>query len=109
MKALLLNKICNLNENSSPLQLKDIPVPVPSENELLIKVHTCGVCHTELDEIEGRTPPPVFPIVPGHQVVGKIIKKGNKTHKFTLPAANAAIVWKVMIIFVRKSGQQAGM
>ena len=93
MKALLLNKICNLDVNSSPLQLKDIPVPVPSENELLIKVHTCGVCHTELDEIEGRTPPPVLPVVLGHQVIGKIIEKGNKTHKFKI-GDRVGVGWK---------------
>ena len=93
MKALLLNKICNLNENSSPLKLKDIPVPMPFENELLIKVHTCGVCHTELDEIEGRTPPPVLPIVPGHQVVGKITDKGNKTQKFKI-GDRVGVGWK---------------
>ena len=119
MKALLLNKICNLNENNSPLQLKDIPAPVPLENEILIKVHTCGVCHTELDEIEGRTPPPVFPIVLGHRVVGKVIEKGNRANKFKIDnrvgvgwkfssCGSAAIALKAMIIFVRNSKQQAG-
>lgn len=93
MKALLLNKICNLNENNSPLQLKDIPAPVPLENEILIKVHTCGVCHTELDEIEGRTPPPVFPIVLGHQVVGKVIEKGNRANKFKIDN-RVGVGWK---------------
>jgi propanol-preferring alcohol dehydrogenase len=78
MKALLLNRISDLKEKDSPLDLADIPEPVPAENELLVKVLACGVCHTEIDEIEGRTPPPVFPIVPGHQVVGKIIGKGYK-------------------------------
>jgi len=84
MKALLLNKINNLTENDSPLILKDIPIPKPVETELLIKVHTCGVCHTELDEIEGRTPPPMFPVVLGHQIVGKVISKGDKSTKFNI-------------------------
>jgi propanol-preferring alcohol dehydrogenase len=48
---------------------------VPAEGEVLIRVTVCGVCHTELDEIEGRTPPPSLPIVPGHQVVG-VIEQG---------------------------------
>ena len=55
-----------------PLQLESFPDPVPTEGELLIKVHTCGVCHTELDEIEGRMPPARLPIVLGHQVVGRV-------------------------------------
>jgi propanol-preferring alcohol dehydrogenase len=82
MKAMILNKICSLEENKSPLQLMDMPVPKPKENELLIKVSACGVCHTELDEIEGRTPPPHFPVVLGHQVVGKIVELGKNSKKF---------------------------
>ena len=70
MKAMVLNKLCNLKENQSPLQLVDLPDPVPAEGEVLVKVTVCGVCHTELDEIEGLTPPPQLPIVLGHQVVG---------------------------------------
>ncbi len=54
-----------------------MPVPVPADNEILIKVTACGVCHTELDEIEGRTPPPRLPVVPGHQVVGRIVSTGK--------------------------------
>ncbi len=53
-----------------PLQLIELDKPVPAEGELLLKVHTCGICHTEIDEIEGRTPPAYYPMVPGHQVVG---------------------------------------
>jgi alcohol dehydrogenase, propanol-preferring len=82
MKALLLQNICNLNDNKTPLIIQDIPEPVPSENELLIKVSACGVCHTELDEIEGRTPPPRLPVVLGHQVVGRVIDKGEKATRF---------------------------
>ena len=50
----------------------DWPDPEPGNGELLIKVSTCGVCHTELDEIEGRTPPPVLPVILGHQAVGRV-------------------------------------
>ena len=62
----------------------DLPVPVPSPGEILIKVNACGVCHTELDEIEGRTPPPFFPVVPGHQAVGRIAAVGNQVKKFSI-------------------------
>lgn len=82
MKAMLLKRVCNLKETSNPLELSAVPVPVPKENEILVKVSCCGVCHTELDEIEGRTPPPEFPIVPGHQIVGVVTDAGSKARKY---------------------------
>ncbi|TES93371.1 MAG: alcohol dehydrogenase [Desulfobacteraceae bacterium] len=82
MKAMVLKKICSLKENRSPLQLMDLPDPVPREKEILVKVSACGVCHTELDEIEGRTPPPQLPVVLGHQVVGTVTETGHRTDKF---------------------------
>ena len=81
MKAMVLNRICRLPEERSPLSLVDLPVPVPGDEEVLVKVSACGVCHTELDEIEGRTPPPLFPIVLGHQVVGSIVETGKSVGK----------------------------
>jgi alcohol dehydrogenase, propanol-preferring len=63
--------------------MEEIPVPVPGEHELLLKVSACGVCHTELDEVEGRMPPPKLPVVPGHQVVGKITDMGAKACLFS--------------------------
>jgi propanol-preferring alcohol dehydrogenase len=72
MKAWIIDSICDLAQNSRPLKQVELPRPQPAAGELLIKVSTCGVCHTEIDEIEGRTPPPVFPVVPGHQVVGTV-------------------------------------
>ncbi len=63
MKAMVLNRITNLRENDSPLELTDIPKPLPGSKDLLVKVSACGVCHTELDEIEGRILRKFFPIV----------------------------------------------
>jgi propanol-preferring alcohol dehydrogenase len=77
MKAMVLNRITNLRENTAPLELVDFPKPAPGDRELLVKVSVCGVCHTELDEIEGRTPPSFFPIVLGHQVVGQAVETGK--------------------------------
>lgn len=74
MKAMVLNKITDMRENKSPLELVHWPIPELREKEILIKVSACGVCHTELDEIEGRTPPPKFPVVLGHEVVGRVEK-----------------------------------
>ena len=84
MKAMVLNGICDLSENKKPLELVDLPDPVPGNKEILIKVSACGVCHTELDEIEGRTAPPHFPVVLGHQVVGRVIEIGNNVSKFKI-------------------------
>jgi propanol-preferring alcohol dehydrogenase len=84
MKAMILNEICNLEENTNPLEMVDMPNPVPGEKEILVKVSACGVCHTELDEIEGRTSPPQFPIVLGHEIVGRVVKTGSKAGKFTI-------------------------
>ncbi len=78
MKALVLRQTTDVSQNHTPLQLETLPLPVPNEDEVLIKVSVCGVCHTELDEIEGRTPPPRYPVVLGHQVVGRIEKAGSQ-------------------------------
>ena len=77
MKAMVLNKISSFAENRAPLQMVDLPDPSPGEGEILVGISACGVCHTELDEIEGRTPPPRFPMVLGHQVVGKVMETGK--------------------------------
>ncbi len=77
MKAHVLERITDLSENAEPLRMVEMPVPEPAEGEVLLRVLTCGVCHTELDEIEGRTPPAFFPIVPGHQVVGEVVAQGG--------------------------------
>ena len=76
MKAMVLNALCDLKKNSEPLVLTDLSDPVPGEKEILVKVSACGVCHTELDEIEGRTPPPQLPVILGHQVVGRVVDSG---------------------------------
>ncbi len=82
MKAMVLDRIWDFKENQAPLKPVDFPVPSPKEDEILVKVSACGVCHTELDEIEGRTPPPRFPVVLGHQVVGRVEKVGKRTSRF---------------------------
>ena len=79
---MILEKICDLSQVREPLEAAEMPKPVPKPNEILIKVTACGVCHTELDEIEGRTPPPFFPIILGHQVVGKVETLGRNVTKF---------------------------
>ena len=84
MKAMLLNEIASMQDQPEPLRLADIPTPIPAPDEILIRVNACGVCHTELDEIEGRTPPPSLPIVPGHEVVGRVAAMGDRATKFEI-------------------------
>lgn len=75
MKAMLLRESALFSQNPTPLSFEDLPEPKIDAGEVLIRVTACGVCHTELDEIEGRIKPRL-PIVLGHQVVG-IIKEGE--------------------------------
>ncbi len=76
MKAMILDKIVPLRGRREPLRLSDVTEPSPGPGEVLIRISACGVCHTELDEIEGRTPPPKLPVIPGHQAVGVVKKTG---------------------------------
>lgn len=82
MRAMVLNALGPLRDHSRPLEMHELPDPVPARSELLIKVSVCGVCHTELDEIEGRMPPPHLPIVLGHQVVGQVVTMGEDAGGF---------------------------
>lgn len=82
MKAMVLKEIGSMEKNKTPLRLVDLPVPEPAGNEVLVRVSSCGVCHTELDEIEGRTLPPRFPVILGHQVVGRVEKEGARATHF---------------------------
>jgi len=92
MKAMVLNKIMSLAKNGAPLELVELPVPLPGKNEILVKVSVCGVCHTELDEIEGRTPPPTLPVIPGHQIVGRVEKAGTSASRFRI-GERVGIAW----------------
>jgi propanol-preferring alcohol dehydrogenase len=82
MKAMVLYRCCSLKENRHPLERIELPKPVPNDKEILIRVSVCGVCHTELDEIEARTPPTTFPVILGHQIVGRVETLGPNTQRF---------------------------
>ncbi len=77
MKAMMIENLADLREPPQPLSPATLPEPEPGADEVLIAVRVCGVCHTELDEIEGRTPPTRLPMVPGHQVVGRVAALGK--------------------------------
>ena len=84
MKAMVLEEICRLSDTRTPLRLVSLPTPVPGNKEILINVSRCGVCHTELDEIEGRTPPPELPVVLGHEVIGRVAQLGPEATQFQI-------------------------
>ncbi len=92
MKAMVMTRIVDLTKNRSPLELREIPRPSPGENEILLRVRACGVCHTEIDEIEGRTPPARLPVIPGHQVVGVVEEAGRNTALFK-PGDRVGVAW----------------
>lgn len=83
MTAMLLERVHDLQRTDAPLACRQVPVPQPVDHEILIRVTACGVCHTELDEIEGRTPPPRFPVIPGHEVVGRVAGRGAGARRFS--------------------------
>jgi len=76
----------------SPLELRDLPMPVPGRGMVRIRVAVCGVCHTELDEIDGRTPPNRLPRVPGHQIVGVVDATGAGVSQ-TWIGARVGVAW----------------
>jgi propanol-preferring alcohol dehydrogenase len=84
MKAWVLNRVCDVSSDKNPLELMEMPSSLPKSDQILIQVSVCGICHTELDEIEGRLPPPELPIIPGHQIVGRVVERGKKTKKFSI-------------------------
>jgi len=92
LKAHLLTRTHDLNTTDFPLVISDLPVPQPSAGEIRIKGSVCGVCHTELDEIEGRTPPVTFPMIPGHQVVGRVIENGPNAGRFQI-GERVGVAW----------------
>jgi propanol-preferring alcohol dehydrogenase len=92
MKAMLLKQLTSLLENDRPLAEADVPEPEPAAGEILVRVNACGVCHTELDEIEGRTPPPQLPVVLGHEVIGTVAACGAGTARFDV-GARVGVGW----------------
>jgi propanol-preferring alcohol dehydrogenase len=80
IKAMVLERISSVEEK--PLKLVNLPKPVAGGGEILIKVSACGVCHTELDEIEGRVAPSRFPMILGHEIVGRVEGLGPGAGKF---------------------------
>jgi len=71
-----------LNAPKTPLELTEIPAPIPKKGQLLIKVHACGVCRTDLHVVDGDLKEPKLPLIPGHQIVGTVLDTGQASGHF---------------------------
>ncbi len=82
MRAMLLRAPAPVER--SPLEAVDLPEPTPSAGEVRLRVTVCGVCHTDLHEVEGDLPLPKRPVIPGHQIVGTVEARGDGARRFAL-------------------------
>jgi propanol-preferring alcohol dehydrogenase len=82
MKAWTLNKPAPVSEH--PLQLTERAIPVPSNDEILLRVAACGICRTDLHVVEGELPVRRSPVIPGHQIVGSVAALGSGVEDFAL-------------------------
>ena len=81
-----------LDATSLPLRQAEIPRSVPGEDEVLLKVSACGVCHADLHVLEGDLPQPKLALIPGHEIVGVVVSKGrmwSAHHRPSGPALKA--------------------
>ena len=76
MKALSLERPAPIR--STPLQLVHVPDPEPGPDEVLVEIQACGVCRTDLHIVEGEVTAPAYPVVPGHQAVGRVVARGEE-------------------------------
>lgn len=75
MRAMVLDQTNDVT--TGPLRLEDRPVPVPTPDQVLIKIHVCGLCRTDLHVVEGELPDISFPLIPGHQAIGTVMQAGS--------------------------------
>lgn len=71
-----------LSASGQPLQLTELPVPDPGQEQILIRIRACGVCRTDLHVVDGELPHPKLPLVPGHEIVGEVAALGSKVERF---------------------------
>jgi len=90
MKAMLLSQPAAID--TGPLRLADVPVPEPAADEVLVEVIACGICRTDLHVVEGELSQKLAQVIPGHQVVGRVVGAGSNARKFLL-GARVGIPW----------------
>ena len=80
MRAMVLREAKPIEEN--PLEMMEVPQPSPGPDEVLIRIRACGVCHTDLHEVEGDLPLPKLPLIPGHEIAGVVEGVGSEVVRF---------------------------
>jgi alcohol dehydrogenase, propanol-preferring len=90
MKACVLQAPAPVGTN--PLKFIEVDVPRPGRGEILVRVHACGVCRTDLHVVEGELPPRKSPIIPGHQIVGTVEELGAEARRFS-KGARVGVAW----------------
>ena len=80
MKAMVLKEAQPVEE--SPLEMMEVPAPTPGPEEIRIRIRACGVCHTDLHEVEGDLPLPKLPLIPGHEIAGVVEGVGSEVVRF---------------------------
>lgn len=78
----MLMRAMLLESPGQPLKLVSIPVPTPAADEVLIKIHACGICRTDLHVVDGELTEPRLPIIPGHQIVGEVVAVGTNVQRW---------------------------
>lgn len=76
----------------SPLVLRERPAPQPAAGEILIEIEACGVCRTDLHVVDGELPKPKLPLVPGHEIVGRVAAVGQSIAEIA-PGARVGVPW----------------
>ncbi|MGD1009051.1 MAG: zinc-dependent alcohol dehydrogenase family protein [Candidatus Aminicenantales bacterium] len=106
MKAMVLTRFGRVAENS--LELRNVPVPRPGPEEILVKVAYCGVCHTDLHTAEGDLPDIKLPRIPGHEVIGTVEERGGRAKRFKVGERVGAawLYWACGICRFCKSGKE---
>jgi alcohol dehydrogenase, propanol-preferring len=78
--------------SGEPLKMVELPQPVPGPGQILLRVSYCGLCHTDLHTVEGELPLKRLPIIPGHQVVGRVVAPGPGATRFS-PGDRVGLAW----------------
>lgn len=81
-----------LDAPNQPLRLVDLPIPVPGTGKVLLRVHACGVCRTDLHIMEGALPDPKLPLILGHEIVGSVVANGAGAGRFA-PGVRVGVPW----------------
>lgn len=90
MKAMVLSRTGDVSGNQ--LDLRDQPIPEPGSTQVLVKIHVCGVCRTDLHVVEGELPHVALPLIPGHQAVGTVARIGAAVRDLR-EGARVGIAW----------------